>query len=111
MFNTVSFVYESIRSLAATRSSPISPTVGDLSLSGLRVRWLLTKDEEQRSFLHLIWLPERWPEAEANVRGTRAAVWDFSGTSGRFSFGCSVGASAGGGAMSRPPGGLRSPGW
>jgi hypothetical protein len=78
-FTKIGFVYDSIRSLVATRSSPMSPTVGDFSPRGLRLRWFLRKDTEQRSFLHLIWLPERWPEADANVRNTLNATWEALG--------------------------------
>jgi hypothetical protein len=60
-----SIVYESVRSLAATRSSPLSP------VSRGRLRRLLRDDPGGRSFFSLIWTNDRWPWAAAEVEQTR----------------------------------------
>lgn len=65
----IGFVYESVRSLAATRSSSLSP------ISRGRMRRLLRDDPHGRSFLSLVWTDDRWPWAATETRETRDLVW------------------------------------
>jgi hypothetical protein len=63
----IGIVYDSIRSLAATRSSPLMPvSKGPLAR-------LLRHDPEGRSFFGLIWTADRWPWAATSVLESRCA--------------------------------------
>jgi hypothetical protein len=55
--------YEVIRSLAATRASPLLPGRG--AMNALRRR-----DPAGRTFFSLAWTTDRWPEADAQTRQT-----------------------------------------
>jgi hypothetical protein len=65
----VAIVYDSVRSLAATRSSPLAPT------SRGPLKRLLRQDPEGRSFFSLIWTNDRWPSAADETQHTRDVVW------------------------------------
>jgi hypothetical protein len=65
----IGIVYDTIRSLAATRSSPLTP------LSKGRMARMLRDDPEGRSFFSLIGTDDRWPWAEEETMRTRASVW------------------------------------
>jgi hypothetical protein len=65
----IGIVYDTLRSLAATRSSPLSP------VSRGRMARLLRDDPEGRSFFSLIWTGDRWPCAAEETQTTRDAVW------------------------------------
>lgn len=65
----IGIVYDTIRSLAATRSSPLTP------VSRGRLKRMLRDDPEGRSFFSLIWTDDRWPWAAEETRQTRDAVW------------------------------------
>ncbi len=67
----IAIVYDSVRSLAATRSSPLTPA------SRGRMKRLLRDDPEGRSFFSLIWTADRWPQAAINTQTTRDAVWEL----------------------------------
>jgi len=64
----IGFVYESVRSLAATRSSPLSPAGRG------QMRRLLRDDPQGRSFFSLIWTADRWPCAAEETQHTRDLV-------------------------------------
>ena len=66
----INIVYESIRSLAATRSSPLTP-IGE---PGTPQAQMLSDDPSGRSFFALIWTNDRWPEAREQVEQTRHDV-------------------------------------
>lgn len=67
----IGIVYDTVRSLAAARSSPLTPVS-----RGRRAR-VLRDDPEGRSFLSLIWTEDRWPWAAEETMQTRAAVWEI----------------------------------
>jgi hypothetical protein len=66
----IGIAYDTIRSLAATRSSPLTPT------STGRLRKMLRDDPQGRSFFSLIWTNDRWPWAAVETEQTRAAIWE-----------------------------------
>jgi hypothetical protein len=66
----ISIVYDTTRSLAATRSSPLT------RVSKGRLARMLRDDPEGRSFFSLIWTDDRWPWAADETLQTRAAVWE-----------------------------------
>ena len=67
----LAIVYDTIRSLAATRSSPLTP------VSRGRLKRLLRDDPQGRSFFSLIWMIDRWPTAAEETQQTRDGVWAF----------------------------------
>ena len=66
----IGIAYDTIRSLAATRSSPLTPA------STGRLRKMLRDDPQGRSFFSLIWTNDRWPWAAVETEQTRAAIWE-----------------------------------
>lgn len=66
----INIVYESVRSLSATRSSPLTP----ISEPGSPLAEMLSNDPSGRSFFALIWTNDRWPDAAAEVEQTRNDV-------------------------------------
>jgi hypothetical protein len=64
-------VYDTIRSLTATRSSPLTP------VSRGRLKRLLRDDPQGRLFFSLIWMVDRWPTAAEETQQTRDVVWAF----------------------------------
>jgi hypothetical protein len=66
----IGIAYDTIRSLAATRSSPLTPA------STGRLRKMLRDDPQGRSFFSLIWTNDRWPWAAMETAQTRAAIWE-----------------------------------
>jgi hypothetical protein len=67
----IGIVYDSIRSLAATRSSPLAPDgPGPL-------RRLIREDPQGRSFFSLFGKHDRWPGAAHETQHTRNVVWNL----------------------------------
>jgi hypothetical protein len=66
----INMVYESVRSLAATRSSPLTPRGKPRS----RFNRMLRDDPAGKSFFALIWTDDRWPSAAAEVEQARYDV-------------------------------------
>ena len=66
-----SILYSTVRSLAATRSNPLTP------VSRGPLRRMLRDDPQGRSFFSLIWTDDRWPSAREEVEQTLADVWAF----------------------------------
>ena|SRR5438445_1969553 len=64
-------VYNTIRSLAATCSSPLTP------VSRGRLKRMLRDDPHGRSFFSLIWTDDRWPTAADETRQTRDEATAF----------------------------------
>jgi hypothetical protein len=66
----IGIAYDTVRSLAASRSSPLTPA------STGRLRKMLRDDPQGRSFFSLIWTNDRWPWAAVETEQTRAAIWE-----------------------------------
>jgi hypothetical protein len=66
----IGIAYDTVRSLAASRSSPLTPE------STGRLRKMLRDDPQGRSFFSLIWTNDRWPWAAVETEQTRAAIWE-----------------------------------
>ena len=68
-FMVLRMTYESLRSLAASRSSPVGPVPRG------RLRRLVTSDPQGNTFFSLIWVDGRWPWADSDTRDTFNSVW------------------------------------